>query len=109
MRFERGKDIKTTLDIGIPEYEIYRMLIFEDKQPDNIGFYIMQFNQTLDTLEKISNGELNRSKYILEFNRKYDSLEGRLEIPLYEMSTCFIVYQAEKFLIKSHHDELQER
>ena len=102
MNFERHIDPKEALGIGLPVYIIYRMLIFQVKSGSDMGFYIMQYKKTRETLEKLSRGELSRSKYIVEFAKQYESLENKVEISLCELHTCILRYHNKDYVMKSH-------
>ena len=99
MNFERGQEIKKTLKIGIPTYEIYRMLEFQANKEDGVGFYITSFEKTEHFLKMAANKECNRLKYIIEFSRRYDEFP-EMECPLSEIPTCFILYHGKKYLIE---------
>ena len=111
MRFERGGDIKRKLRIGIPTYSIYRMSEFRGSMHDNDpGFYILAPAQIRRTLKKLEKGELSRAGFSIEFSRQYEELENKAEMNLYELHTCMLQYEGQKYLIKSHIDyELRKR
>lgn len=107
MNFERGKDVKEALSIGIPTYSIYKMREF--KNLHNPGFYFLVPKKIRETLTKLSMGKLARQRhnYIIEFDIQYPELKNkflknRLEIRLCEMPSCFLKYQGKKYSIKSH-------
>jgi hypothetical protein len=99
MNFERGQDPKKALNIGIPLYEIYRIQVFITTE-HAAGFRIMGANQP-EILYKLSKGELSRTDYLVEFNHRYQDLNGKMEMLLTELPTCFLVYQAEKYLMEN--------
>jgi hypothetical protein len=101
MRFERGKDVKSALNIGIPCYSIYRMQVFKTTT-NAAGFYMLTPPQARETLEKLERGELARANYAIEFSCQYEELRNKVEMNLYELRTCFLQYDNKKYLIKSH-------
>jgi len=108
MRFERGIDPKETLKLGIPSYRIYRMQVFRVMDHEH-GFYILSPLEIKEALEKISMGKLSRLNYIIEFAASYDDFENKVEMNLYEMPTCFLVYQTKQYFIKSHIHAIRKR
>jgi len=102
MNFERGISPKESLNIGLPVYNMYRMLAWEDRGDGGAGLYIMNYEKTRGILEGIAKGKLSRSKYIIGFSQQYESLENVMEIPLHSLRTCILRYYNEDYVIKSH-------
>ncbi len=103
MNFKRGQEVKTALGLGVPAYRIYRMQEFRGRWPDDeAGFFILDPETTMERLEQLADGELDRPDFLMEFQMGGDTYNGYPSVMLYEMHTCFIEYHAHKYLIESH-------